>query len=149
MKLVVTGGRNYPDRELVFIVLDRIHKETPISQLIHGACGWDRDKFNGPDKMTGADRWADEWANERGVPFHRMAARWSKLGGQGGPIRNGEMLDEKPDMVVAFPGGGGTWNCIRQARARGIIVEHAAREARDARQALVHEMATQHKGADK
>jgi hypothetical protein len=140
MILVVTGGRDYKDRDLVFTVLDRVHKETPITMLIHGACGWDRDKRM--VAMTGADRWADEWANERGVGFRRVAARWSALGGQAGPIRNGEMLAMGPDMVLAFPGQAGTWNCIRQARGRGIIVEHAAREAKDAHAALVTELST-------
>jgi len=130
-KIVVTGGRDYPDRAHVFRVLDSIHMAHPITLVIHGACGWDRDKFNGANKMQGADRWADEWANARGVAFHRVAARWSKLGGQAGPIRNGEMLDMKPDMVVSFPGGAGTGNCIRQAKGRGIRVEsHTVTESR-------------------
>lgn len=122
MKILVTGGRNYGNREHVFAVLDRIHAKKPITFVIHGACGWDRDKHNGEDAMRGADRWADEWARERGRSFHRVAARWHLLGPKAGPLRNGEMLAMEPEFVIAFPGNIGTADCIAQARAKGIRV---------------------------
>lgn len=40
-----------------------------------------------------------------------------------GPIRNQRMLDEgKPDLVVAFPGGRGTADMVRRAKAAGVPV---------------------------
>jgi len=40
-----------------------------------------------------------------------------------GPVRNAQMLAEgKPDFVVAFPGGRGTADMCKQARARGVKV---------------------------
>lgn len=43
-------------------------------------------------------------------------------------MRNRRMLDEgRPDLVVAFPGGPGTRNMVKLARAHGILV-HEMRE---------------------
>lgn len=55
------------------------------------------------------------------------------VGGMGGagPMRNRQMLDEKPDLVVAFAGGSGTRNMIDIARRAGvkvIVVEKPLRE---------------------
>jgi len=54
-------------------------------------------------------------------------ANWAELGRKAGPIRNQQMLDEgKPNLVVAFPGGRGTADIVRRARAAGIeVVEFA------------------------
>jgi hypothetical protein len=129
MRILVTGGRDYQDRDHVFDVLDRIHAKRRITFVIHGACGWDRDKHNGEGRMTGADRWADEWARERGISFHRVAARWSMLGNKAGPIRNSEMIAMGPELVVAFPGDVGTADCIAKGRAKNIrVVAYPARE---------------------
>jgi hypothetical protein len=48
--------------------MDEIHATTPVTLVIHGACT-DRET----KKLTGADRWAEEWAIEREVPY--MACR--------------------------------------------------------------------------
>lgn len=40
-----------------------------------------------------------------------------------GPIRNQRMLDDgKPDRVLAFPGGRGTANMVKLAKAAGVPV---------------------------
>ena len=39
-----------------------------------------------------------------------------------GPVRNARMLVEKPDLVIAFPGGPGTADMVRRARAAGVEV---------------------------
>lgn len=125
MKIVVTGGRDYADRDHVFLVLDRLHTETPIAILIHGACGWDGDRpASFARELRGADGLADAWAIARAVPVERVPARWAN-GSKGGPLRNGLMLDRSPALVVAFPGDRGTRNCVNQARQRGIRVEKA------------------------
>jgi hypothetical protein len=59
----------------------------------------------------------------RGVPrepYEVPQGEWDELGKKAGPLRNQRMLDEgKPDLVVAFPGGGGTktWSGARSRRA--------------------------------
>jgi hypothetical protein len=43
-----------------------------------------------------------------------------------------QMLDEgKPDLVIAFPGGGGTADMMRRARAAGVEVLEVSPKERD------------------
>jgi len=50
-------------------------------------------------------------------------ADWGQFGTYGGPIRNSRMIHEgKPDLVIAFPGGSGTGNMVKQAEAVGLPV---------------------------
>lgn len=50
-----------------------------------------------------------------------VPADWS-LGKKAGPLRNQRMIDMKPDKLLRFPGGRGTADCERRARAAGIEV---------------------------
>ena len=110
MKVLITGGRSYADRATVFRELDKLHAETTITVLIHGAA-------------TGADTLADSWAKSRGVEVIACPADWSRHGRAAGPIRNKAMLtDHKPELLLAFPGGRGTANMIGQAQAAGVKV---------------------------
>ena len=55
----------------------------------------------------------------------RFPADWDTYGKQAGFIRNIQMLDEKPDLVIAFQKNAsrGTQHTINEARKRGIPVE--------------------------
>jgi hypothetical protein len=114
MKLCITGGRDFESRDELFAALDSIHRETPIELLVHGDC------------RTGADHLAIQWCISRRVHHtgSRWRAQWNVFKGKSaGPIRNSAMLKtENPDALVAFPGGRGTADCIRKARALGILV---------------------------
>ncbi len=110
-KVLVCGGRDYLETEHVYTVLDQIHHASPISELIQGGA-------------MGADSLARAWARDRKVDSTTVEADWIKHGKAAGPIRNQYMLDGyKPDMVVAFPGGRGTADMTRRAKAAGIRVE--------------------------
>jgi hypothetical protein len=107
--LVVTGGRDYLDAARVRWALDGLHGAYGVEHLHAG-------------DATGADALAVSWAAERAVLTTRWLADWSR-GKRGGPERNRRMLDAaKPDLVVAFPGGRGTEDCIRAATERGFPV---------------------------
>jgi YspA, cpYpsA-related SLOG family len=71
----------------------------------------------------GGDRLARQFARLRGVTVETFPAEWATHGLAAGPIRSKRMLVEgRPDLVVAFPGGPGTTNMVRQARAAGVLV---------------------------
>lgn len=107
--VLVCGGRDYQDRARVFAELDAIDRDRPITRLVHGAA-------------RGADTLAGAWADERMVPVYAHPADWSK-GRGAGHARNAEMLKaQRPDLVVAFPGGRGTAGMVRLARAAGVRV---------------------------
>lgn len=110
MTIIVCGGRDYADRRHVDIVLDEIHLRRGVTKLVHGGA-------------RGADTLAEGWAFMRGVPVRRFLPEWTRYGRAAGPRRNAEMLtEEKPSLVVAFPGGSGTADMVRQARAAGVEV---------------------------
>ena len=112
--IVVTGGRTYSDAARVAEVLGTVLARAGSMVVRHG-------------DATGADRLAKDWCEANGVPddpFPITMQEWRTYGKASGPIRNARMLAEppKPDLVVAFPGGTGTADCVAQARALGIPV---------------------------
>lgn len=116
MRVLVCGGRDYNDRDHIHNTLCDIDaKRGPITCIIHGAA-------------SGADSEAMIWVQSRmgrakSVKHAPFVANWRELGNSAGPIRNARMLMEgKPDLVVAFPGGRGTADMVRQAKKAGVEV---------------------------
>lgn len=108
MKVLVCGGRNFDNYDLLKTVLSAVHVTRNITTIIHGAA-------------PGADMLAARWAGRHFVPMIPFPADWGTHGKAAGPIRNQKMLDEgKPDMVVAFPGGRGTTDMVRRAKVAGL-----------------------------
>lgn len=134
VRLLVCGGREYGslppfdspyttytaakakvDRETLYLerVLDAALKIYDIEVVIHGAA-------------RGADRLAGEWAKKRGIPDIGKPANWNRDKKAAGPIRNQAMLDEdRPSLVIAFPGGNGTTDMVTRSRKAGIRVIEA------------------------
>ncbi len=61
MNILVTGGRDYIDKERVYYALDYLHTERGITCIIQGGA-------------RGADRLAKQWAIDRGIPFENEPA---------------------------------------------------------------------------
>lgn len=101
--VLVCGGRYYADRDRLFAELDALHDQQGIKGVINGGA-------------LGADTLARAWATERCIPLVTFRANWKEHGRAAGPMRNAVMLESKPDLVIAFPGGQGTRNMILQAR---------------------------------
>jgi hypothetical protein len=109
MRVLVCGGREYKDRRFLWSILDGIGPPA-VSEIISGMA-------------RGADAFAAEWARRFGFKLHEFHADWAAHGRAAGPIRNQRMIDEgKPDLVIAFPGGRGTADMVRRAKAAGIPV---------------------------
>jgi YspA, cpYpsA-related SLOG family len=109
VRVVVTGSRGWSDIAAVHNRLLRFPQGTTI---VHG------------DAREGADRIADSQARMLGLEVERHPARW-KLGKKAGPLRNREMLETRPDLVLAFWDGEsrGTKDCMDEAARRGIPLE--------------------------
>lgn len=113
MKILCTGGRDYWDSSKVYETLDHYLLENPNLKIVVGCA-------HGLDEMVRA--WCDLTLDCPDVDYEVFHARWKELGKKAGHVRNAEMIATKPDLVIAFPGGIGTANCVRQAKKAGIPV---------------------------
>lgn len=107
---IVCGGRDYRNGGRVFQILDAAVDRLGVVFILQGVA-------------EGADYLAWQWAQGRGVRCGSYPAHWKEDRKNAGPIRNGRMLSEgKPDMVIAFPGGKGTADMVRQAEVAGVRI---------------------------
>lgn len=110
MKVLVCGGRMFDQPKVIGRALAAIHLETPIELIVTGGA-------------NGADRLAENWAEHNRIALCVFPANWRFDGRAAGPLRNARMVAfAKPDLVVAFPGGRGTYDMIARARAAGVEV---------------------------
>lgn len=109
-RVLVCGGRAYADRGELQRRLNALLSRHRALCIVEGGA-------------QGADALAREWAIATGADLHQYEADWKRHGKAAGPIRNQRMLDEsKPDLVLAFPGGKGTADMVRRARAARVPV---------------------------
>jgi len=67
MRVLITGGRNFKDRALMWSTLDWLHAEHHFTLLIHS-------------DARGADRLADEWAQEQDIQVLNCPADRKRYG---------------------------------------------------------------------
>lgn len=128
--VIVTGGRSYPQnlRRVVESNLNTLYVWYGNFILFHGAC-----QPLGSDEMTGADRYADDWAQTApGIDLRRRPADWDRYDNAAGPIRNQGIVNEAlqlapTDMIhgLAFPEptSRGTWDCVKRMKESCIEVD--------------------------
>jgi hypothetical protein len=105
-RILVCGGRTFNDHA----AFARVMEGREPAVIINGGA-------------AGADRLARMWAGYRTIATFTFPADWERMGASAGPRRNQRMIDEgMPDLVIAFPGGRGTADMVRRARAAGIAV---------------------------
>jgi hypothetical protein len=109
MKVIVCGSHLYSQPNFIRQWLDWYHSGKRIKTLIEGGA-------------LHVDAIAGAWAVEHAIEHHKVKAEWTVYGLHAGPKRNAEMLLHGPHVVIAFPGGNGTANMVRQARAAGVPV---------------------------
>lgn len=120
-KIIVTGGRDFKDREFVFRVLNALQAEGgPITELVEGGA-------------TGVDAHCRAWAKQNlhgegqwkvCTWISTVKANWALFGRAAGPLRNAAMCTKHRDAaaLIAFPGGRGTESCVAVAHRVGIPV---------------------------
>lgn len=101
MRAAITGGRHFKDESLVMHIIDMLLDNHTI---MVGDC------------PTGVDHYV-----QKHFDCIIFKADWESYGLAAGPIRNGELI-EHADILIAFPGGKGTEDCVRQAKKRGVAV---------------------------
>jgi hypothetical protein len=107
-KVLICGDRNWSNREKIKSFLSTLPKDTIIVE----------------GEASGADRIAREESEKLGLQVKKYPADWKKYGRSAGPIRNRQMLNENPDLVVAFHNNinssKGTKDTLTEANRRKI-----------------------------
>jgi predicted Rossmann-fold nucleotide-binding protein len=125
MLVVVTGGRNYANMQMITDVLDFVHRAEPITGLINGLA-------------NGADSLCRKWAVNNNVTPMDFPAKWEDIHVMGAVIRNRRdgtkynvvagfqrnqaMVDAGAQMVVAFPGGNGTADMMARCEKAKLLL---------------------------
>ena len=127
-RILVCGGRQFDDYGLLHVFLTDLCEKrgwleawgdprtewVPSVEIIHGGA-------------AGADTLADKWAVNSGGKVTAFEPLWDDKTNWGPAIallmRNQRMLVEgKPDLIVAFPGGRGTADMVDRGRRAGVEV---------------------------
>lgn len=125
MIVLVTGSRDYADRQNIKAWLERMARLSKDGRIVV----WHGD-------AKGADRIAGSVASELGFDVRAFPANWELYKKAAGAIRNTEMLDAGPHIVLAFhknvlaraqypffeSGSVGTIDCVVKAHEMGLPV---------------------------
>lgn len=133
-RVIVTGGRSFGEtrprgeplppallaqrqRERDF-VSTTLHRELRVRE----AWAFDRLLVVVGDCPTGVDAIVRDACEAWGLHVKVYVADWHEFGRRAGPYRNGQMVADGAIRCLAFPGGRGTADCMRQAAGALIPV---------------------------
>lgn len=124
MRILITGSRNWEDREAIRQALIKAGQAAGVHPqavtVVHGGA-------------RGADRIAGELAREFGCSVEVHRADWERYGKRAGFVRNAAMVNAGADVCLAFPLGEsrGTRHCMREAEKAGIEISEWQPSATD------------------
>lgn len=114
MRVLICGGRDFFHLGILIYQMNSLMTDRGLKK---------EDMVVIQGEAKGADFLGKAWADWMGIEHEDYPADWKKHGKAAGHIRNKQMLEEgKPDLVVAFRGGYGTANMIKQAKDAGVEV---------------------------
>lgn len=117
MRIIVAGGRDFDDYDLVCKSLDEFLKDKDKSEveIVSG-------------RAIGADRLGERYAEEHDLNCVKFEAKWFGLGRRAGIVRNGQMAEYASEdyngTLFAFWNGmsKGTKNMIDQASEKELDI---------------------------
>ncbi|MFK4490069.1 DUF2493 domain-containing protein [Bradyrhizobium sp. USDA 336] len=109
-KVVLTGGLDFNDHQLIWAKLDQVHAKHADMVLLHGG------------SPKGAELIAAKWAENRKVPQIAFKPDWTKHAKAAPFKRNDAMLETLPIGVMHFPGTGIQDNLADKAKKLAIPV---------------------------
>lgn len=111
IKVIIAGGRNFDDYDMLKVYCDRLLSKFKDVQIISGTA-------------RGVDILGERYAREREYHIMRFPPDWKSHGRAAGPIRNRKMA-EYADALIAFWDGKskGTKNMIDEAKSKGLKIK--------------------------
>ena len=118
MKVIVAGGRDFKDYELLKCTLDNFqHEYGNITEVVSGTA-------------KGVDKLGEQYANENNITIKRFVPDWQGLGKKAGFVRNRQMGDyanEHNGVLVALwdkqsKGTKGMINYAKQIGLKCVVV---------------------------
>lgn len=91
MRVIVAGGRDFDDYELLCKKLDYYLARYTNVEIVSGCA-------------KGADKLGERYAKERGYKIKRFPADWNFYGKKGGFVRNEEMAEYADAAVIFWDG---------------------------------------------
>ena len=110
MKIIIAGGRDFDNYDLLCQKVDKILSRQSEIEIVSGTA-------------KGADKLGERYATERGYPIKRFPADWGQYEKRAGYIRNEDMA-EYSDALIAFWNNKskGTKHMIDIAKQEGLLV---------------------------
>lgn len=111
MKLIIAGGRNFSNYELLCEEVGRLIAGVPEVEIVSGGA-------------KGADLLGEHYAIDKSIPVKRFPADWDRYGKAAGFKRNAEMA-KYADYCICFWDGQskGTGHMIELAKKAGLAVK--------------------------
>lgn len=112
MKLIIAGGRDFQDFDLLKNKLDSILSNTDKSSIEVVSGG-----------ANGADALGEKYARQNSLTLTRFPADWDKHGRSAGMLRNKSMAEYATHCVVFWDGcSKGTANMIMRAAQLNLVL---------------------------
>lgn len=115
-KLIVAGGRDFNDKELMDQTIKTVIAELPDDCVVSIVSGM----------ANGADALGYEWALHNKCKVYKHYAEWNKYGKRAGYIRNQEMCDNSQGLLAFHSNkinDKGTRHMIQCARNKGLYIK--------------------------
>jgi hypothetical protein len=108
MVVAIVGSRKWPFPEVITNLLHELCRTHPGFRVVTGGA-------------RGADRIAEQWCREWGIPVKVYHADWELWGDDAGFVRNQYIVDDA-DVLYAFQlnRSSGTQDSVNKARIKGI-----------------------------
>lgn len=110
MKLIIAGGRDFSDYELLTREVETVIVGEPHVEIVSGGA-------------KGADRLGEFFAIDHNLPIKRFPADWDRYGKAAGFKRNAEMADYADHCICFWDGKSkGTSHMINLAKSKGLTL---------------------------
>ncbi len=123
MKVIIAGGRDFDDYELLRKHCDDFFWNALSDDIeIVSGCQVSTDKDTG--QKYGADYLGEQYAKDNGYPIKPFPANWDKYGKSAGPIRNEEMAMYADTAIIFWDGKSrGTKSMVDFAKKHKLILK--------------------------